>query len=160
VSGLVWAPTVSPVTLAIGQMITRVTETTIQAVSAAVADAIAAGESTTALQARLMQMPEFGRARARTIARTETGKVASIGTEEALSQAQALGVSVEKQWVTARDPAVRPSHQALDGDTVKQGANFSTDGGASAPGPCQFGIAAEDINCRCALRPIANRSQP
>jgi hypothetical protein len=153
-SGSGFDPSTDAATLAIGEMITRVTGTTIEAVSALVQESIAQGVSIGELQERLMAMPEFGRARARTVARTETGRAASIGNTDAMVQAQALGIELDQEWLSARDDAVRPSHAAADGQRVPVGGTFTL-GSVSTPGPCQSGVASEDINCRC--RTIARR---
>ena len=60
-----------------------------------------------------------------------------------------------KEWMSSRDPLVRESHVALDGQKIALGANFTSPvTGASGPGPGNLGDPAEDIQCRCVLLPV------
>lgn len=153
-AGQVWNPTLDPATQQIGQMITRVTQTTVDRVVAVVTEALAQGATTQEIQAVLMQDPAFGRARALTIARTETGKVATSGTKEALKQAQALGLKVEQSWLAALDADQFPRrHDLVNPAPIPVGGAWTLPSGVTTTGPGQSGVAGEDINCRCAIRP-------
>lgn len=165
VTGLEWAPTIAAVDEPIGEMITAVEDTTRDAVAAVVRQSLADGVQITDLQTRIMQMPEFGRARALTIARTETGKVASTGTNKAIQDAASQGVQVRRMWITARDGAVRNSHRPMDGEIVEAGEPWTLPADMERPrstpstptqGPGLSGVAGQDINCRCAVRPVIN----
>ena len=57
--------------------------------------------------------------------------------------------ATKKTWRTMQDPRVRDSHQYLDGVTVPIDAEFYTYNGNHTMYPSQFGIAEEDVNCRC-----------
>lgn len=98
-------------------------------------------------------VPEMGRkirgyfddmsvSRAKTIARTETGRVVSEATLDAYQQSSVVtGV----QWLTAGDSKVRPEHQANGAQgSIAVGSAFSS--GEHFPGE-------DSINCRCALAP-------
>ncbi len=93
-------------------------------------------------------------ARAMTMARIETARTVSEGQEMAFNQAANIGVRFEREWVSSRDAAVRPTHQALDGQRKLPGEPFDSDSGAAGLGPGLFHVAAEDINCRCVVRPV------
>lgn len=80
-------------------------------------------------------------ARAKTIARTETGRVVSQATQEAYSQSSLV---TGKEWMTAGDDKVRDEHRMNDGVIVATNATFPN--GESYPG--EF-----TINCRCAIAP-------
>ncbi len=94
-------------------------------------------------------------ARARTIARTETGRLVSMATDEAYRQSS---VVTGKEWLTARDSNVRPytegkltgvegsvnDHWQNEGTIVAPGGTFKN--GERFPGELT-------INCRCALAP-------
>jgi HK97 family phage portal protein len=80
--------------------------------------------------------------RARTIARTETGRLVSEATNEAYKQS---AVVTGKIWLSAGDNNVRPEHQ----DNEAQGAianDAAFQNGEMYPGQLT-------INCRCALAP-------
>ena len=56
-----------------------------------------------------------------------------------------------KTWVTMGDIKVRDSHSYLDGVTIPIDAEFYTANGNHTYFPSQFGVAEEDVNCRCWL---------
>lgn len=80
-------------------------------------------------------------ARAKTIARTETGRLVSQATNEAYKQS---AVVTGKEWLTAEDDRVRDEHRANDGVVVSADGEFPS--GEHYPGE-------NSINCRCALAP-------
>lgn len=88
---------------------------------------------------------EITKARAVTIARTETVGAMNAGEYQAAVQS---GVMRSKTWVSQKDERVRDTHQALDEVTVDLGAAFAN--GLlypHAPGA----PAREVVNCRCTL---------
>lgn len=56
-----------------------------------------------------------------------------------------------KQWITAEDSRVRPSHAALNGHIVRTDSYFSN--GLMHPGDKLFTPIKEWVNCRCVLVP-------
>lgn len=80
-------------------------------------------------------------ARAKTIARTETGRLVSQATNEAYSQSELV---TGKEWITAGDDRVRDEHAANAGVIVSTNETFPN--GESYPGE-------STINCRCVLAP-------
>lgn len=97
-------------------------------------------------------VPEIGRdlrkyfddmsvARAKTIARTETGRIVSQATQEAYQQSS---IVTGKEWMTAGDDKVRDEHRMNDGVIV--GTNEAFPNGEHFPGELT-------INCRCAIAP-------
>jgi len=88
--------------------------------------------------------------RAWTIARTETVRAANFGHYEAGMQ---LDVN-EKEWLTTIDGRERDSHREIQGQTVPYSEPFRVESGATAQYPGDFGVAAEDINCRCTMLPV------
>ena len=57
--------------------------------------------------------------------------------------------ATKKTWRTMGDLRVRDSHEYLDGVTVGINDEFYTSGGNHTYYPGQFGVAEEDVNCRC-----------
>jgi HK97 family phage portal protein len=98
----------------------------------------------------------FSPQRALMIARTESTNAANLGAQRAYAEAEADGIKVQKQWLSSRDSKVRDSHAALDGQTVGANENFVNETGDEAAYPAGFGIASEDINCRCTMIPIVD----
>jgi hypothetical protein len=98
-------------------------------------------------------------ARADMIARTETTRAAGFAVNEAFDQA---GIE-EREWLavqgTPQPPALgatRHTHRerapgGLDGQVRALGEPFTSSSGATAMFPGDFGVAEEDINCRCVV---------
>lgn len=80
-------------------------------------------------------------ARAKTIARTETGRLVSSATNEAYNQSSLV---TGKEWMTAGDSKVRDEHAMNDGVIVDTNGVFPN--GEHYP-------AEHSINCRCAIAP-------
>lgn len=68
---------------------------------------------------------------------------------EAVKELEERGYTVTKSWLYTYEAKVpRPSHLASDGMTADDEGYFIIDG-YKTKGPGLFGIASEDINCRC-----------
>ena len=57
----------------------------------------------------------------------------------------------QKQWLTVGDSEVRSSHQSINGQIVDTNNAFTSINGNQAQHPGGFGIAEEDIECRCSI---------
>lgn len=86
--------------------------------------------------------------RAMRIARTEGGRITSVTRQKSQREARRQGVELEKQWVSTLDKRTRDTHQELDGKVVGIDEYFEVRGLKTLQ-PNMFGIAEEDINCRC-----------
>lgn len=80
-------------------------------------------------------------ARAKTIARTETGRIVSQATNDAYQQSEFV---TGKEWITAGDDRVRDEHVMNAGKVVDTNETFPS--GEHYPGEAT-------INCRCVLAP-------
>jgi HK97 family phage portal protein len=61
-----------------------------------------------------------------------------------------------KSWLSERDDAVRSAHRQMDGQKADENGLFTAPDGSKSPYPGGFGVAAQDINCRCVLFPVKN----
>lgn len=84
------------------------------------------------------------------IARTEGHRIQCEAALDAQYAAKAAGADIVKQWDAALDANTRETHRMLDGQIRELDEPFEVDG-MQAMNPAGFGIASEDINCRCAL---------
>lgn len=84
------------------------------------------------------------------IARVISTDAHRIYNEAMYDQATKNGAT-KKTWHTMQDPKVRDSHDYLEGVTIPIDAEFYTEDGNHTYYPSQFGVADEDINCRCWL---------
>lgn len=82
------------------------------------------------------------------IARTEGGRVQTEAKFECMKRAKANGADVVKEWDSTMDKRTRESHVMLDGQIRELEEPFEVFGN-KAMYPHDFGIASEDINCRC-----------
>lgn len=97
--------------------------------------------------------------RGETIARTEALQSLNQAEYEATKQAVDAGnmpaSAVTREWDSAGDNRVRPSHQAMDGQKVGLNEPFVTPDGEKLmhPGDTSLGAdASEVVNCRCRVR--------
>ena len=86
--------------------------------------------------------------RAKLIVRTEGNRIANAARLEAARTAKQQGADLVKQWDSTMDKKTRPHHVRLDGQVRELDEPFEVDG-RKAQAPGKFGIASEDINCRC-----------
>lgn len=84
------------------------------------------------------------------IARTEGHRVQNEVNFNTLRKAKDSGADVVKQWDSTLDGRTRPHHAQLDGQIREIDEPFEV-AGRSVLYPGGFGVAAEDINCRCAV---------
>lgn len=88
--------------------------------------------------------------RASRIARTEGHRIQNEATYNAQQKAKESGADVVKQWDSTLDGRTRPTHRELDGQIRELDEPFEING-HRAQYPSGFGIAKEDVNCRCAM---------
>jgi SPP1 gp7 family putative phage head morphogenesis protein len=140
---------------AAGERIRLINATTLDALREQLAAAAANGEGIDAVKWRVEQVFEDAKGyRAECIARTELVGLSNAANVEAWRQS---GVVDGKEWLSVRDGNTRDSHRGLDGQTVDSvDGLFRTDAGRTTQRPGGFGIAEEDINCRCTALPRVN----
>lgn len=88
------------------------------------------------------------RRRAHTIARTETHHAANRGT---MAAADATGLKLYKEWVSAEDSRTREGHIHADGQLREKGDAFTIGGAAMKHPGDPAGGARNTINCRCVM---------
>lgn len=88
--------------------------------------------------------------RARTIVRTEAGRIQEEAAFDAAVAAKEKGADVVKQWSAIRDERTRYTHRLLDGQVRELDEYFEVHG-KKAMRPHGFGLPEEDINCRCSM---------
>lgn len=93
------------------------------------------------------------------IVRTENTRIQGRAKQASMEYSESLGIQMKKRWVSALDRRTRSAHQDLDGQTVGIDEKFTVNG-HEADGPGGFGIASEDINCRCKVITIVEDYEP
>lgn len=156
--GLEWNPVADPSAAKLAEMVQNVDPYTRARTAEIVQGGLLRGDTVNEIQARLMRDISYSPVRALRIARTETTKAATVGSNIAYDDAANIGARFKVAWLSARDAATRQSHIALDGQTIDVGGRFTlTTGdhaGQKADGPGNFPAAAESVNCRCTTIPI------
>lgn len=128
-----------------GRNMTEITSSTRREVSKSLNEGIRLGEDYSGLSKRLKSsFDHLSRSRRNTIATTEVGGAANFAIDEGYRQS---GLVSKRRWVTTFLRS-RDTHMNLSGEERGMDEAFSTING-SAMYPGSFGIASEDINCRC-----------
>ncbi|MDA9472651.1 phage minor head protein [Enterococcus sp. 5H] len=110
---------------------------------------LAQGKSYAEMAQALSDVADSSYKRAMTIMRTEAGRVQAVTRQKSQTEADNQGVEFEKVWSSTLSLATRDTHRALDGQAVKPNEKFKSPSGHAALQPHMFGVAKEDINCRC-----------
>ena len=141
----------------VARMTRLIQATTNQQVATILQDGFSQGATIGEIQANLVASAAFTPQRALTIARTEATRLANQGAADAYREAENLGMKLEKQWLHSRDEKVRETHLDLEAKGwIPMNSPFESLGSvADVPGG--FGVAREDINCRCTF--VARRAR-
>lgn len=84
------------------------------------------------------------------IARTEGHRIQQQAQMDTLNEAQKKGADIVKQWDSTLDDRTRESHKILDGQ-IRELDDYFEVNGHRAMMPGGFGVASEDIHCRCCM---------
>ena len=119
-------------------------------VSSEISRGIANNFSYTQIAKNLVSISNTSMNNAYRIARTEGHRIQNQSAMDAATKAKEKGADVVKQWDATLDARTRPHHAMLDGQIRELDKPFEIEG-RKAMHPSGFGIASEDIHCRCAL---------
>lgn len=97
---------------------------------------------------RIEEQAKIGLSNAVRIARTEGHRAREEGNITAMEKGKALGLKIKKKWLSASDKRVRDDHKSLNGQIREMKEPFEING-MTAMYPGMFGVAKEDVNCRC-----------
>lgn len=111
---------------------------------------LAQGSSYQEIAKRIDMASNTGLSNAYRIARTEGARIGQESKMDAMRKSKDAGADVVKTWDSTLDSRTRPHHQELNGQTKGIEEPFEV-AGREAMNPCGFGIASEDINCRCTV---------
>lgn len=117
------------------------------------------GNSYAEIAKRVSEETEANYRNALRIVVTEGGRTNSIAAQHSSEKAKELGINMQKRWVSTLDSKTRHDHQELDGQTVDINDDFEING-HTAKQPRMFGIASEDVRCRCTTVNIVNGIAP
>lgn len=126
----------------------------------ALLDTARKGKSYAVAAKQINELTEASYKRALRIARTEGGRVQSTAKQRSYVEAKKKGVDLKKKWLSTLDSKTRDTHQGLDGQVVEIEDKFVSPNGHKADGPRLFGVASEDIHCRCTTITEVNGISP
>lgn len=125
-------------------------EQLVQDVKSELSRGLATGAGYKQIARQLAAVSEASLYRSYRIVRTEGHRVQNESRMDSMNAAKAKGANVVKQWDATVDGRTRPSHRKLDGQIRELDEPFEVDG-KKAMYPGGFGIAKEDIWCRCRM---------
>jgi len=106
------------------------------------------GESIDKIAKKLRNRLNVDKDRSLLIARTEAHRIQEEATNKGYQGARIAGINFRVRWVSTLDMRTRDTHQKLDGKYADNEGYFYSSGGKTKY-PGGFGIAKEDIRCRC-----------
>lgn len=119
-------------------------------ISAEITRGIAASRTYSEMARNLSAVSKIPLGRARTIVRTEAGRIQEQAIMDAAEQSKQKGADVVKQWCAILDMKTRNSHRRLDMQ-IRELEEYFELGSLKAKHPGDFGDPAEDCNCRCTM---------
>jgi len=132
-----------------GSRITEISDTTRGIITRTILENQTEGVEVIAKAINERMSPRFTRARASTIARTETHTASSFAIQK---QAENFEIpSMRKRWVTTTDDRSRGTHLAVNGTEVGIDEDFIVGGKKMKYAGDPRGGASEVINCRCVI---------
>lgn len=121
-------------------------------VKAEIARGFSAGRDYDSIARQISIRAGISLSRACIIARTEGHRVTSESEMDCMTTAKRKGADVVKEWISTLDSVTRETHVELDGQVRELEEEFVIpSSGARAMYPGGFGIAKEDIQCRCCM---------
>lgn len=108
------------------------------------------GASTSDMARNLENTMRVSFRKAYMIAQNEGVRVREEAIIDSLYEVKRKGADIVKRWSATLDDKTRPVHRELEGKWVEVDEYFQYNGG-KVFAPKQFGIASEDINCRCTV---------
>lgn len=121
-----------------------------QTVKAEISRGIAVGSSYKDMARQISEVAKIDLNKSYRIARTEGGRVSSIAKMDSMREARKKGADIVKVWDSVLDNKTRPLHKKLDQQKAEIDEPFKV-GKIEVMHPHGFGLASEDINCRCVL---------
>ena len=138
----------------VGDLVSRVQPVTRQVVQETVLKGIEEGATINEIQASLMQSKAFNAPRALRIASTSVTRAVNSGSVAAYQAIADEGFPIRYAWLSAKDKFVRDDHKKLDNHPpIRPGESFKI-GDLETTTPGGFGVASQDINCRCTVIPV------
>lgn len=119
-------------------------------IRASVSRGIASSASWAQVARGIENRMNIGLYRAMRIARTEGHRIQNESRYNAQVKAKQRGANVVKQWDATLDQRTRTTHRQLDGQIREiEEPYVIPSNGRRGMYPGEFGVACEDINCRC-----------
>lgn len=136
-----------------GERITGINRTSQKRIRKILTQAVKDGKTTTQIATIIAdKFDQWSAGRAYVIADTEVTRASSFGSWQGMKQAKVE----QKEWLAVSDKHTRDTHASLNGTIVDVDDPFISKSGALAMFPGDFGVAEEDVNCRCTVLSVYN----
>jgi SPP1 gp7 family putative phage head morphogenesis protein len=122
-------------------------------INEAISQGMSRGDSIDKITKEVKSILNTSRYNARRIARTEAHRMREWGTRQGLDEAHRYSDMFDDEWLATNDGRTRSTHMRLNHQIADADGYFHIDGKMTRY-PGGFGIASEDIHCRCTV--IAN----
>ena len=132
-----------------GTRITEISDTTRKIINKTILDNQSAGVSEISKAINEKMSPRFTKARASTIARTETHTASSFAIQRQAENFEEP--NMRKRWIASNDDRSRGTHLAVNGTEVGIDEDFVVGGKRMSYAGDPKGGAKEVINCRCVI---------
>lgn len=126
-------------------------------INSAVMQGVLQGEDLDKVSRRLVDVTNMNRSSALRNARTMMTSAENGGRFDSYTDAEDLGIKMEKQWLATLDGRTRHSHAAQDGEHVPVKEEFSN--GLMFPADPD-GDPREVYNCRCTMVAVVGEADP
>jgi uncharacterized protein with gpF-like domain len=152
-----------------GNAFRRIPRETQRRLRQAISQGLIRGQSMPGMMANIREAITATRNEALRIARTEAHRAREEGSWRATQEAYDNGVRMVRRWDATLDNRTRSSHGSMDGQeravvekdgSVQLERPFQSPDGGQTNRPGNFGIAAEDIHCRCVALDVIEGLEP
>lgn len=114
---------------------------------------ISSGMSYSTIARNLTNVTKAPLANAKRIVRTEGHRIQQAAWKDSAVESKKHGADLVRVWSAVLDARTRDSHRTYDGAVTEVDEPFNL-GGHKVDRPSEFGIPAEDINCRCVAKAV------
>lgn len=108
------------------------------------------GKSIDEIAKKLRDALNIDKNRSLLIARTEAHRIQEESSWQGREAVRQSGIEFKDKWLATLDARTRDTHQRLDGKYADEDGYFYSEG-RRAKYPGGFGVAKEDIRCRCTV---------
>jgi hypothetical protein len=131
----------------------------LQAIKQAVNNSLITGQSYARATEALNKVIETSKSDIMRIIRTESNRNMNAGNMAMTNNTRSQGLDIRRMWVSTLDSRTRADHASFDG-VIENEEGYFIARGLQTTAPGYFGIASEDVNCRCTTIDLVDGEVP